>query len=132
MTDAKITPQRRDAIFRRDFLAFSQRAFAELFPSVEFSREWFHEAIAAVLPYGRNQKVRRIINAPPRSLKSFMASVAWPAFMLGRDSSYKMICASYSKDLATTHSDQCRTLMESDWYRRLFANTQLKIINASE
>jgi hypothetical protein len=49
----------------------------------------------------RRGEVRRlIINMPPRSLKSIVASVAFPAFVLGHDPSRRIICVSYSGDLA--------------------------------
>jgi hypothetical protein len=36
----------------------------------------------------------------PRSLKSITTSVAFPAFMLGHDPTRRIICVSYSGDLA--------------------------------
>ena len=57
---------------------------------------------------------------PPRSLKSHAAAVAFPAFILGHNPSAQIICASYGQDLASKHSLDCRTLMTSEWYRRLF------------
>ncbi len=33
---------------------------------------------------------------PPRSLKSLIASVAFPAFILGHDPTHRIICVSYS------------------------------------
>ena len=50
---------------------------------------------------GRSGEIKRlIINMPPRSLKSISASVAFPAFVLGRDPTSRFICVSYSGDLA--------------------------------
>jgi hypothetical protein len=116
-----VTIEQRDAILRQDFLAFVQAAFALLFPNELFSREWFHEAIAIVLA-GISDKtgIRQIINAPPRSLKSFLVSVAWVAFILGHKPNFKIVCASYSQDLANHLAADCRRLMESSWYRGLF------------
>ncbi|MGA2103356.1 MAG: phage terminase large subunit [Candidatus Sulfotelmatobacter sp.] len=57
---------------------------------------------------------------PPRSLKSHAAAVAFPAFILGHNPSAQIICASYGQNLADKHSLDCRTLMTSEWYRRLF------------
>lgn len=116
-----ITTSERNAIFRIDFLAFAQAAFTVLYPNEAFSREWYHEAIAVVLAgIGGETGIRQIINAPPRSLKSFLVSVAWVAFMLGHKPSYKIVCASYSQDLANHLAADCRRLMQSSWYGRLF------------
>jgi hypothetical protein len=44
--------------------------------------------------------VTLIINIPPRSLKSLMGSVSFPAFVLGHDPSKRIIVVSYGEDLA--------------------------------
>ncbi len=116
-----MTAAERDAIFREDFMTFAYAAFAVLYPTSTLSFEWFHEAVAAVLAIvGTGQRVRHIINAPPRSLKSFLVSSAWPAFKLGHHPSFQILCASYSQDLANTFSADCRRLMESSFYHNLF------------
>src|SRR5262249_11654813 len=98
-----------------------------LYPNEPFSFEWCHEVIANVLAAAtEGRRVRQIINAPPRSLKSFLVSIAWPAFILGHKPTYRIICASYSQVLANTLSCECRRLMESTWYCRLFATRLAK------
>lgn len=66
---------------------------------------------------------RLIINIPPRSLKSTIGTVAFPAFLLGHDPSTKIMAASYSKQLSIKHSMESRLLIESEWYKRLFPRT---------
>ena len=61
-----------------------------------------------------------IVNLPPRSLKSYLVSVAWVAWLLGRKASFRIICASYSEELAHKFSRDCRALMESRFYKRVF------------
>ena len=61
-----------------------------------------------------------VINLPPRSLKSFLISIAWVAWMLGRNSDLQFICASYSEDLSHKFSRDCRARMESRFYKRVF------------
>jgi len=51
--------------------------------------------------------------------------VAFPAWVLGRDPSKRIICASYSENLAGKHAGDCRTVMESDWYRSVFPGTRI-------
>jgi len=127
----QLTPTERDAILRLDFLAFAQAAFFELEPDKKFERNWHHEAIARLLAASRGKKTRKFINAPPRSLKSFLVSVACVAFRLGHEPTHKFICASYSHDLASHLAAQCRKLMESEIYRRIF-NTRLEKITDDE
>lgn len=120
-----------DAIYRTDFLAFAYMAFTQLYPTEHLLFELCHQAVAVVLTKASRDPTRQIINAPPRSLKSFLVSIAWPAFMLGHNPAYKIICASYSQDLAIPLSIECRRLMELDWYRGLF-RTRLAKSNEDE
>jgi predicted phage terminase large subunit-like protein len=123
----QVTPAERDAIYRGDFLAFARAAFAVLEPDRQFEPSWHHEAIARLLLDSNGKKTRKFINAPPRSLKSYLVSVAWVAFKLGHEPTHRFICASYSYDLASHLAAQCRRLMESDLYRGVFATRLSKI-----
>jgi hypothetical protein len=79
------------------------------------------QLIAARLTAVRNDEIRRlIINLPPRSLKSLMASVAFPAWCLGHDASAQILCVSYAQDLSDKLARDCRSIMMSRWYRRIF------------
>ena len=70
-----IRPQERDAIYRQDFIAFFRKAFEILNPGEKLIPSWHLEAIARTLEDCRGKRARKIINAPPRSLKSFIVSV---------------------------------------------------------
>jgi hypothetical protein len=83
---------------------------------------WHLLVIAAKLMEVREGKIRRlIINLPPRHLKSLMASVAFPAWCLGHDPSAQILCVSYAQDLADEFARDCRGIMMSPWYQRIFA-----------
>src|ERR1017187_5309648 len=75
---------------------------------------------------------RLIITLPPRSLKSICASVAFPAFALGHDPSRRIICASYSEKLAGKHALDCRSVMQSSWYSRIFPFTRISLEKNAE
>src|ERR1700760_2729437 len=95
--------------------------FHELNPQAELTMNWHIEVIAAALTAVQEGKIRRlIINLPPRHLKSLMASVAFPAWCLAHDPSAQMLCASYALDLADKLARDCRSIMMSGWYRRIF------------
>lgn len=115
-----------NAVLHQDFLAFVHRCFQQLEPGQTFAPEWFLEAIAYELGrIYRGENRRLIINMPPRSLKSIMASVAFPAFVLGRDPRRRIICVSYSSDLATKHAADCRAVVASRWYQAVFPGTRI-------
>jgi predicted phage terminase large subunit-like protein len=114
------------ALLRNDFRAFVEKVFPTLTPGQTFIRSWHLEAIAYQLERVRRGEIKRlIINMPPRSLKSIMASVAFPAFVLGLDPSRRIICASYSGELAKKHSNDFRAVLDSSWYRSTFPATRV-------
>jgi predicted phage terminase large subunit-like protein len=121
------------ALYRNDFRAFVQKVFLTLTPGQTFIKSWHLEAIAYQLERVRRGEIKRlIINMPPRSLKSIMASVAFPAFVLGLDPSRRIICASYSGELAKKHSNDFRAILESRWYRSIFPGTRVGPFKNSE
>jgi predicted phage terminase large subunit-like protein len=114
------------ALLRDDFRAFLHKVFNTLAPGQTYTHTWHVEAIARHLERVRCGEVKRlIINMPPRSLKSIAASVAFPAFVLGRDPSRRIICVSYSGELAKKHSNDFRAVLESPWYRLAFPTTNI-------
>ena len=122
-----------EALLRNDFRAFVHKAFATLSPGQRYVRTWLVDAIAWQLERVRRGEVRRlIINMPPRSLKSIAASVAFSAFVLGHDPSRRIICVSYSGDLAKKHSNDFRALVESSWYRSAFPNARIGLSKNTE
>lgn len=117
-----------DALLRRSFFAFTWKAFQTLHPDPAdaFIPNWHVEAICHSLEEVRTGATRRlVITVPPRHLKSIATAVAYPAYLLGHDPSCKILVASYALDLARKHSDDFRTILESDWYRRLFPQTRI-------
>ena len=124
------------ALLRDDFRAFLQKVFMTLTPGQTYVSSWHVEAIAHQLERIRRGEIKRlIINMPPRSLKSISASVAFPAFILGLDPSRRIICVSYSGDLAKKHSNDFRAVLEisvvqisfSDHRIGPFKNTETEI-----
>ena len=75
-----LTRAEYETMVRQDFGTFAARCFYDLNPQTDLAMNWHLEVIAAKLTAIRQGKIRRlIINLPPRSLKSLMASVAFPA-----------------------------------------------------
>lgn len=110
---------------REDLVFFVMRAFAELYGK-PLDPNWHILAIAHALEKVRGGATRRLnIAIPPRSLKSFMASVCFPAWVLGHKPGEKMVCVSYSQLLAEEFAFDTRKLMQSEWYRSVFPWTHL-------
>ena len=67
----QISPQEYQALLRKDFYSFIERAFYEINPETQFLPNWHIEKIAQELEECRSGNIKRlIINLPPRSLKS--------------------------------------------------------------
>jgi predicted phage terminase large subunit-like protein len=117
-----LTRAEYEAVLRQDFTTFVARCFHQLNPQAVLAMSWHIEVIAAALTAVQQGKIRRlIINLPPRHLKSLIASVAFPAWCLGHDPSAQLLCVSYAQDLADKFARECRGIMMSPWYRRLFS-----------
>src|SRR5215472_9699928 len=116
-----LTRAEYEVLLRRDFGTFAARCFGDLNPQTTLAMNWHLEVIAAKLTAVRDRRIRRlIINLPPRHLKSLMASIAFPAWCLGLDPTAQILCVSYAQDLADKLARDCRAILMSAWYRRLF------------
>ena len=121
----RLTPEEYDELTRLDFWMFVQRVFAEL-TGEPFLDNFHIQLLCAEVDRIRTQANTRLaIALPPRSLKSIIISVALPAWLLGHDPGTEIVCASYGQELADKLSADCRRIMLTPWYRRLFPATRL-------
>jgi predicted phage terminase large subunit-like protein len=98
------------------------RAFVrEMWPVIErrpFVDNWHIGAVCEQLEAVSAGEIRRlIINQPPRSTKSTITAVMWPAWEWLTSPELQWLFASYSDALATKHSLVCRRLIQSEGLR---------------
>jgi len=111
--DALLKVQAQDSL-----RAFVEQAWPILEPVVPFVPNWHIDHIAEHLEAVTAGEIRRLlINVPPRSMKSILVSILWPAWEWVRQPSGRWIFVSYSDALASKHSLDRRTVILSDWYR---------------
>jgi hypothetical protein len=114
------------AACRSDFASFTRPCFHSLNPNATLQMNWHHYALANVMELVCRGRIRRLaINLPRRALKSFMVSVALPAYVLGHDPSKRIVVASYGADLAVKLSNDFRTIVNSPFYRAMFPRMQI-------
>lgn len=114
------------AALRADLATFVEQAFATLEPGTAFSANWHYEHLCWALTRVLRGDLRRlIINVPPRSGKSIIASVAVPMFALGHDPSRRIICVSHTEDLARKFSLDRRMVAQSPWFGAAFPTFKL-------
>jgi len=126
-----------DAVLHRSLPHFIEQAFTTVSPGDAFTGNWHLDAISHALTRVAKGECRRlIITVPPRGLKSISAPVAFVAWVLGRDPTKRLICVSYSEDLARKHANDTRAVLSAPWFQRAFPdcrvdsrkNTELEVM----
>ena len=88
------------------------------------------EVLGDALTSCQNGECKRlIVNMPPRSLKSFYASVALPAWALARRPKSKIMCVAGDVGLAEDHHRLSLKLMTHPNYRSLFPHVRISESN---
>lgn len=77
------------------------------------------EHLEAII-YGQIKKL--IINVPPRTGKTSIISVMWPAWTFIRHPGIKFLFSSYAKKISLEHSRLCRMLISSPWFQKRWGN----------
>jgi predicted phage terminase large subunit-like protein len=98
---------------RQYFTTFVDRTFQTVSPGI-YRPNWHIDAMAYQLERCLRGEITRLV---------ICASVALPAYALGRDPSKQIVCVSYSAELAAKHARDSRRVMDSKWYKRAFPNT---------
>jgi predicted phage terminase large subunit-like protein len=109
------------AILATDFRSFVEYVFGLLRPGIPFKPNWHIDAMAHKVSQVASGELKRLIIAvPPRHLKSIIASVALPAWYLGHNPSERVVCVSYSAELAKTHANDFRRVVTDPTYQAVF------------
>ena len=94
----------------------------------EFIAGRHHYIIAEKLEQiARGEIKRLIINMPPRHTKSEFASYLFPAWMIGRKPSMKIIQATHTTELAVNFGRKVKNLLETDEYQEIFEDCELSV-----
>lgn len=105
---------------------FVRGAWPILEPVTKLSWSWHLDLICEHLTLVRDNKFRdvfgegvqgMIVNVPPRTMKSLLITVFFPAWVWLTQPARRFMSVSYSKDLATQHSVLRRNVMTSTWYQ---------------
>ena len=81
------------------------------------------QEVAEAVARGIRRKL--MIFIPPRRGKSELASVRFPAWMLGRQPNIQLIQASYNQDLANKFSRQARGVVTSELFQLIFPEVSI-------
>lgn len=127
--DARTDPDKIaafNALMRTSFSHFTRRVFMELNPGTDYQHNWHIDLMCEYLDAVLQGEIRRLlITIPPRYMKSIVVSTAFPAWVLGHDSTRQILAASYANDLAIKLNVDTRNVVESEWFRRAYPNFQM-------
>jgi predicted phage terminase large subunit-like protein len=106
---------------RNEFMEF----VAKVWPDFIGGRH--HQKMARAFERVANGECKRlIINMPPRHTKSEFASYLLPAWFLGKYPNKKVIQCSNTAELAVGFGRKVRNLVDSEAYKELFPNLELR------
>lgn len=126
MSITKQEAQAIDALCREHFDAFAEIVFKIVEPGTKYEWNWHIGCIAEHLEaMYRGEIPRLIINLPPRSLKSYLVSAAYPAWILGKKPTTKFINTSYGSTVVEQNSRNCRMIMRDTFYQNIFQGTRI-------
>ncbi|PPD31325.1 MAG: hypothetical protein CTY20_00905 [Hyphomicrobium sp.] len=121
------TAEQIAALYRTHFPAFLRFAFHELHPGQRLVEATHIDILADHLDrIARGEITRLIINMPPRSLKSFSASIALPTWLLGKDPTRQIMSVAGTRELAADFETATRTLVAAPRCRALFPHLKLE------
>lgn len=97
---------------------FTRQAWPYMEGQTPFIDSWHIHAISLHLEACYYRTIKNLlINIPPRSSKTSLISVAFPAWVWIHNPEEKFMYASYANSLAVEHSLKCKRLIESPWYQ---------------
>jgi len=108
----------------RSLKHFMRQAWPIIEPSA-FVDSWHIDAIVDALSAvkaGTLGSQHLIFNVPPRHSKSLTVEVMFPAWMWIDRPSTRFLCSSYAEDLSIRDSIKCRSIIQSSWYQRNWAD----------
>lgn len=112
--------EQRDKISLHDFVKLFWHV---LEPTTPFVDNWHIGAICEHLEACFKREIRDlIINIPPRTLKSGITSVFFPAWLWTKDPSQRILSASFAESLALRDTVNTRTLIRSVEYQTYFGD----------
>jgi predicted phage terminase large subunit-like protein len=114
-------------VYASDLSSFLPFAFDVLEPGKPLIKAPYLELLCAALMLVNARAIRRlIVNMPPRHLKSIVTSVVFPAWLLMRNPKVKIALICHSDMLANDLASKTKRLLESEAYRALAPQVQIR------
>jgi predicted phage terminase large subunit-like protein len=116
----ELAKRRENKAAQDDLIAFCKKMMPEFIVGEH------HRLLADILmSLEAGDKDRVCVNMPPRHGKSQLVSIFFPAWVLGRDPTKKVMMVSHTTDLAVDFGRKVRNLIATDAYKDVFPVTEL-------
>jgi hypothetical protein len=113
--------QETEHIIRTDFASFVRKAFNYDHDGKTLGKEKYIDYLCHELDLlARGDTKRLVINLPPRHLKSFLAAICLPAWILAHDPSARIMVITYGDKLAERTTYRIRRILQSPWFKQIF------------
>lgn len=101
--------------------------YKQAWPIIEgrnpFFDNWHIQVISEHLEACYRREIKNlIVNVPPRSGKTSLISIAFPAWVWIHTPEEKFLYTSYAHSLSKEHSLKCKNLISSNWYQERWGN----------
>lgn len=107
----------------RCLVDFIRQSWPVIEPGTAYLHNWHVDVIAEYLEaVSAGEITRLVINMPPRYMKSIAVTVAWPVWTWIHHPESRWLFSSYSGLLSTKHSVDRRTIIQSNWFQRRWAD----------
>lgn len=117
---ARVEAERARRSGSRSFAAFVKQSW-DLVEQAPLSWNWHLDVICEHLEaVARGEILRLLINVPPRSAKSTLCSITFPAWVWLKQPAAQFLYLSYQERLAVDASIKCRQIVEHPRYRERF------------
>ena len=121
------------ALYRQDFRPFARLAYACAHSGEHLDENWHLDAICmSLMDIEKGLNSRLIINCPPRSLKTFIVSVAFPVWQLGRNPASTALIVSHTLKLSKSILAEVRRLLKSPEIHAVFPHLKGATIKSTE
>ena len=118
--ELRLAQLERNEACQENFLHFVRRMWPD------FITGRHHKIIAEKLErVAKGELKRLIINMAPRHTKSEFASLLFPAWMMGRNPSMKIIQATHTTELAVNFGRKTKNLIDNEEYKEVFPDVKL-------
>lgn len=93
----------------------------------DYQLKWFHKIVCEWLDKLSNREIKKLmIFLPPQHGKTELSSRRFPAYLLGKNPSEKIILGSYNSTKAGEFVTDCKKVMNSNEYQSLYPETQIR------